>query len=359
MILKDANIMMFSRTMELGGTSNVMLQIIEALSENVNKIIVCSSGGQMVTSLQNMGIIYYEIGGISRRNPTEIIKAFLQLKDIVLDEKITIVHSHHRMSALYTELLRERIKLKHIVTAHNTFYDKKMLTRLAYRNANVIACGNAVKRNLETVYGIKCVSVIHNSVKKYKDLIIVNQDLQDAKKDGSFLIGNIGRLAEQKGMEYYIRAIPLVIEKHPFVKFFIIGSGDDEKKLKRLCKDIGVQVFFLGYQSNIQNLMSQLDLVVLSSLWEGFPLTPIEAFSVGKTIIATNVDGTPEIVKDNGCLVDPKNPFQIAEKINWLIENPDIKQKLEKEALHSFNNEFSFEEFCSQYIQVYEQLASN
>ena len=358
MILKDANVMMFSRTMGMGGTSNVMLQIIEALSGSVNKIIVCSRGGQMVTSLQNMGIKHYNIGDISSSNPIEKMNAFLQLKNIIHDEKITVVHSHHRMAAFYTEFLRKRMKLKHIVTAHNTFYDKKLLTRLAYREANVIACGNAVNKNLETVYGIHCVSVIHNSVKKYKVSGIANQNLRDGKKDGGFLIGNIGRLSEQKGMEYYIQSIPFVIKKHPFAKFFIIGSGDDEQKLKRLSEEIGVQVTFLGYQPDVQNLMSQLDLIVLSSLWEGFPLTPIEAFSVGKTIIATNVDGTPEIVKDNvnGCLVDPKNPIQIAEKINWLIENPDIKQKMEKEALKSFNNEYSFEKFCSQYIQIYEKI---
>lgn len=53
----------------------------------------------------------------------------------------------------------------------------------------------------------------------------------------------------------------------------------------------------LGYRSDIQNVMSQCDFIVLSSLWEGLPLTPIEAFSVSKTVVATSVDGTPEIVK--------------------------------------------------------------
>lgn len=111
----------------------------------------------------------------------------------------------------------------------------------------------------------------------------------------------------------------------------ISGSGEDEAKLKQLSKDLRVEecLTFLGYRNDIQNLMSQLDLIVLSSLWEGLPLTPIEAFSVGKTIIATSVDGTPEVVKnmDNGLLIEPRNNCQIAEKINWMLENPDEKSR--------------------------------
>ena len=65
----------------------------------------------------------------------------------------------------------------------------------------------------------------------------------------------------------------------------------------------------MGYRSDVQNLISQLDLGVLSSLWEGLPFTPIEVFSMEKTIVATDVDGTSEIVKDmeNGLLISSKN----------------------------------------------------
>ena len=76
--------------------------------------------------------------------------------------------------------------------------------------------------------------------------------------------------------------------------------------------------------------MSQLDFVVLSSLWEGLPLTPIEAYSVGKTVIGTAVDGTPEIIRDgvDGYLVEPRNPMQLAEKMNELIENADMRESM-------------------------------
>lgn len=175
--------------------------------------------------------------------------------------------------------------------------------------------------------------------------------------DGKFVIGNIGRLSKQKGMEYYIKAIPAVIKTHPEARFVIAGSGEDEDKLKELRSELGVVDYlsFLGYRTDVQNLMSQLDLVVLSSLWEGLPLTPIEAFSVGKTVVATAVDGTVEIVKDkvNGLLVGPGDSEGLARQINWMIENKDKKLEMELKAKKTFEEEFSFNVFSDAVLNYY------
>ena len=114
----------------------------------------------------------------------------------------------------------------------------------------------------------------------------------------------------------------------------------------------------MGYRNDIQNIISQVDLVVLSSLWEGLPLTPIEAFSVAKPVVATSVDGTVEIVKDgiNGLLVQPKSSEQLADKIIYLLNNDDKLQYLGKNALDIYNKEFSFEIFAQKYINYYERI---
>ena len=143
-------------------------------------------------------------------------------------------------------------------------------------------------------------------------------------------------------------------------RFLIVGSGEDEEKLKRLAEDLGVTdaVIFMGYRSDIQNIMRQLDLIVLSSLWEGLPLTPIEAFSVGKTVVATAVDGTVEIVKDeyNGLLVKARNSKQIANKVCELIQNVERRKMYERKAKETFEKEFSFELFGQRYVHAYEEV---
>lgn len=358
MRLHDNNILFFARTMKLGGTENVVLQLCEIFKPIVHKIVVCSCGGVNVEKLKSMGIKHYKIPDIESKSPVTIVQTTKRIRQIVNKEHITVIHTHHRMAAFYVRFMGLDKKCVFINTSHNTFDNKRLLTRFAYKNCNLIACGEMVKKNLQETYGLNNVTVIHNAVKPFDGEIVIDGKLQKARVDGKFLIGNIGRLSEQKGMEYYIKAIPEVKKVHPETEFYIIGSGEDEEKLKLLCKELAVTVHFMGYRSDAQNLMSQLDLVVLSSLWEGLPLTPIEAFSVGKTIVATGVDGTLEIVKNgkNGLLVKPRNAHQIAEKINWMIEHPEEQKKMEISARNIFNDDFNFDILARAYTDFYRRI---
>lgn len=362
MNLKEQNILHFPRTMGLGGTENVVLQLCEMMKPLVNKVVVCSCGGVNVNVLGKMGIKHYEIPDIESKSVKTVMSVSKRLLDIIKAENITAIHTHHRMAAFYVSLLGLYKKYCFINTAHNTFSNKRTLTRFAYKHANIAACGEMVKKNLVEYFALPDtqVTVIHNTVKPFDGLFIEDELIKKLRAEGCFIVGNVGRLSKQKGMEYYIQSIPDVLKIHPETRFLIIGGGEDEEKLKTLVKKIGVQcfVYFLGYRTDIQNLMSQINLVVLSSLWEGFPLTPIEAFSVGKTIVATAVDGTAEIVEDgkSGMLVSPCSSTQIAEKINWAIEHPEEIKDMEMAAIERFESQFSFETLRQSYINYYKSL---
>lgn len=359
MELKQQNILFFTRTMCLGGTENVVLQLCEIFKPLVNKIVVCSCGGVNVKKLNAMGIKHYEIPDIEQKSPMVIFKTINALKRIVHEENITIIHTHHRMAAFYVSLLKLYKKCIFMNTSHNTFNSKKSLTHFSYKHAHLIACGEMVKKNLTDFFDLpdQQVTVIHNAVKPFCETIKIDPTIKRLHDNGCFVVGNVGRLSEQKGMEYYIQSIPMIVAKYPDCRFLIIGSGEDEAKLKQLSHDLKVEEYlvFMGYRNDVQNIMSQLDLVVLSSLWEGLPLTPIEAYSVGKTVIGTAVDGTIEIIRDgmDGYLVEPKNPKVLAEKIVFLIKNQDIKNKLEKQAKERYSDEFSFSKMVDKYVQFY------
>lgn len=359
--LGEQNILMITRTMGLGGTENVVLQLCEILSEKVNKIVVCSSGGVHKKKLQEMGIKHYMIPDIASKNPMDMLKSCRLIRSIINKERITIVHSHHRMAAFYAELAAPKEVVK-VANAHNTFVDKKKLTQLAYRDTKVVAVGETVKKNLIEYFEIpkEQVCVIHNAVKPFEGNIVPIEALYQERQKGNMLIGNIGRLAEQKGINYFIEAAEITAKAHPKTRFIIVGDGEEREQLHAQVKTRGLQdkVLFLGYRNDIQNVMSQLDFVVLSSLWEGLPLTPIEAYSVGKTVIGTAVDGTVEIIRDgvDGYLVEPRNPVQLAEKMNKLIENPKIRSEMETQAMKRYQDEFSFEKLSKRYIDFYEEL---
>jgi len=325
----------------------------------VNKIVVCSCGGVNVEKLTEMGIRHYQIPDISSKK--DIFKICRTVKQIVEKEQITVIHSHHRMAAFYTEILFGSSIIK-IANAHNTFFDKKLLTKFVYKHTKVIAVGEMVKKNLVDYFKIpeKQVSVIHNAVKPFDGNYLEDKYIRKLHDDGNFVVGNIGRLSEQKGMEYFIESIPKILKKYPRTRFVIAGNGEDEQKLFNLVKKLGIEecIKFLGYRKDVQNLMSQLDLIVLSSLWEGLPLTPIEAYSVGRTIVATRVDGTPEIVRDgvDGYLIDPKNSEQIADAVCKVIEIDEKRARMEMNAKERYVQEFSFAQLAEKYSRFYEEL---
>lgn len=362
--MNKPNVLFFSRTMGLGGTEKVILQLCDVLKETTNNIVVCSCGGINVEKLISMGIKHYEIPDIEKKNLSSIIKVLVKVFWIINVEHIAIVHTHHRMAAFYARILLLVKKFIFINTSHNVFHNKRRLTKFALEKANIIAVGKKVKENLCDVYGIpdSQITVIYNAVDSFRDEVVEIEVLKKHKENKDFLVGNIGRLTEQKGMEYFIEAIPNVLAQCPNTKFFIIGEGEDREKLENKISHLALEdkVLMLGYRIDIQNTMSQLDLIVLSSLWEGLPLTPIEAFSVKKTIVATNVDGTVEIVQNerNGLIVEPRDSSALANAIIRLNKDVEMRKDLEENAFLTYNEKFSYKGLSEKNISFYQKLYS-
>jgi len=357
----NKNILYFTRTMGLGGTENVVLQLCEIMNKN-RKIVVCSCGGVNVEQLSNMGIKHYLIPDIENKNPKVAIMTLKILLKIIRDENIEIIHTHHRMAAFYVRIIGFIKKIISINTAHNTFKDKKLLTKFAYKNTNLIAVGKEVKRNLCEFYGLPSeqVTIIYNGIKPFDKEIQTIDLIDEFRKKGYYIVGNVGRLSEQKGFKYFIEAASIVLKENSMVKFLIIGEGEERVKLEEIVRKLNLDesIIFMGYRNDVQNIISQLDLVVLTSLWEGLPLTPLEAFSVEKTIIATAVDGTIEIVDDeiNGFLVEPKNSNIVAEKITNLLKDEEKRKQFGKNAKEKYKSEFSFDAFSEKYKKYYYEI---
>lgn len=362
MELENQNILFFTRTMGLGGTEKVVLQLCEIFKPLVHLIVVCSCGGENVRNLEKMGIQHILIPDIENKLPHMIWEVAKKLKKIIKEQNITVIHTHHRMAAFYVAALHLYKGRIFINTSHNIFTDKKILTAFAYRNVHLIACGEMVKQNLFQVYGLpeNQIMVIRNAVQPFNGSIEEEKTIRMWHDEGCFIIGNIGRLSEQKGMRYFLKAIPDIIRRYPESRFAVVGNGEEEKMLRTLTKELSIErfVWFAGYRTDVQNLMSQMDLIVLSSLWEGMPLTPLEAFSVRKTVIATAIDGTVEIIRDseNGYLIPPMDPLAIAEKVIDLIEHPEKKRSLETEGYYTFLQKFNFETFSEKMQRYYQSL---
>ena len=353
------NILHISRTMGQGGAEKVVFQLCKEKTEN--KMIIASTGGAYEEELAKRKIKHYQIPDIDKKNPFLMIKTFLVLNRIIKKEKIDVVHSHHRMAAFYSRILNIfNKKFKRVYTAHNVFFNKKKLLKYALKGSRIIAVGNGVKNNLINFYGIdeNKIDVIYNSIEKSEKICIPQDKFIEEKKDKTF-IATIGRLSEQKGIDIFLKALSQIIKTNRKVYGIIIGDGELKEEMIQLVKRLNIEqnVLFLGYRKDVLELISCMDFIVLSSRWEGFPLTPIETFAMKKTIIASNIDGNNEIVinNQNGLLFEKDNVDDLEDKMNDLLNNCDKKTKLEENAYKSFIDKYSYQVFINKYKNIYQE----
>ena len=315
--------------------------------------VVASSGGRYVDALKKNGTKHYKLIDITNKNPFVFFRNLRELYRIVEQEKITIVHSHHRMAALYAQLLKRKYKnLNLVYTAHNSFHDKRRLLKYALKNTKIVACGKSVGNNLVEYYGFprEEITIITNSVEIPKDLKPANIGLDKNK----FNVGIIGRLTKQKGIDVFIKAFSKLDED---THGFIVGDGELRGWLERLTQELNLtdKITFLGYREDTLSIIKALDLVVSASRWEGFPLVPIEAFGCGKTIVASKVPGNLDIIRDgsNGLTFPCGSNKALAEKIKKIVDNPVLRRSLEDKARIDFKEKYSYTIFIEKYRSLY------
>ena len=150
-----------------------------------------------------------------------------------------------------------------------------------------------------------------------------------------FTITTLARLYVTKGLTYLLDTAALVKQKHPNVEFRVYGEGELREELLAKAEQLGLDgksIFpgaFAG-REELTRIMSGTDIFLLSSILEGQPLVVVEAMAYGCPIVTTNVGGIPELIQDgvNGLLCPPENPQCLAEKINKLIDNSELREKL-------------------------------
>lgn len=164
------------------------------------------------------------------------------------------------------------------------------------------------------------------------------------------------RLHKQKGHVFLLQAATAV----PNALFVFAGDGPERDCLMELARDLGLEsrVRFLGERQDIPRLLASCDLFVLPSLFEGLPMSVLEAMAAVKPIVATNVGGTNEAVIDGatGILVPPGDPVKLATAIRTLIEDQGFAARLAKAGKKRVVELFSSDAMVSGVSQVYEDL---
>jgi len=179
-------------------------------------------------------------------------------------------------------------------------------------------------------------------------------------KNEECIIGAIGRMVWQKGFEYFIQSIPKMISSIPKVKIVLVGDGPLMKDLDSLCLRLGVRdkVIFTGFRSDIREILSSIDLLVIPSLVEGFPMITLEAMAMAKPVIATNIDGISEQIRDGktGILVPAKDSDFLARATVSVFNDRETARRIGSAAKKEVEKKYSVEKMVRETEKVYWSL---
>jgi len=166
------------------------------------------------------------------------------------------------------------------------------------------------------------------------------------------LVVYVGRLAPVKGVIYLLEAAEHLCKDMKDLKFVIVGEGPLGPRLRKF---ESTQIFFTGWRDDVNNIINAADIFVLPSLSEGLPISILEAYALGKPVIATNVGAIPDLVvnEKSGLLIAPRNPMEIENAIRYLLENPEIAYAMGVNGKEFVNRHHNWDGIIDEYESLY------
>lgn len=170
----------------------------------------------------------------------------------------------------------------------------------------------------------------------------------------------VARLAEQKGHRFLIEALPALIAEWPSLVCLFVGEGECRESLRALAREKGVEQScrFAGARNDVEDWYAAADVVVLPSLSEGFPFVVLEALAMSRPVVATNVNGVPELIRDglHGLLVPPRNPQALQAAIRTLLHDPSLAACLGKAGQKQVFARFTAGKMVRDTVRVFEEV---
>jgi glycosyltransferase involved in cell wall biosynthesis len=174
-----------------------------------------------------------------------------------------------------------------------------------------------------------------------------------------FVIGYVGRLVPAKGLPYLLTAVNQIKHEFPNVVLLVVGDGPQRAELELKAKDLNLKTAFAGYQTDTPPYYSLMDVFVLPSFFEGLSGVVLEAMAMEKSVVATNVGGTSDLVTygENGFLVPIKNAEKIASTLKRLVANESLRVQMGKRGREIVEKSFQWDVIVDKVEAVYKEVA--
>ncbi len=342
--------------------------------------------------LKKYSIDYFIVKNMNRSlNLVKDIKAFIEIRRIIKEYKPDIIHTHASKSGALGRLAAISLKVPIIIHTfhghvfHSYFgklksYMYVLIERyLAKKSSAIIAISDLQKKEISKDFRIcppEKISVIPLGfdLDKFQKNVVEDRSAfrnEFMLSDDLIAIGIIGRLTSIKNHELFIKSIhqvlPMIKNR---IKVFIVGDGEDKEDLLNLSRSLNLSfgtinkknknalIQFISWRSDMTAVYAGLDIVALTSLNEGTPVTLIEAQAAKKPIVSTDVGGVRDIVtKDKtGLISDSKDINGFTNNLKKLIENKDLRDSLGAAGYENVYEKFNYRRLVSDVKSLYNRL---
>jgi glycosyltransferase involved in cell wall biosynthesis len=357
-------IVQVTETLEIGGAERVVVTLANALAArgHESSVVCLMSEGPLARDLVDVRSSC--IGKGAGNDP----RAILRLAAAFRAARAEVVHSHDWGCYLDTMIAARLARVPVAVhTAHGKYmaYSPGRLTavkksfrhllerRAARRFGNVICVSDALRAHVTEEIGIppSTTRTIANGV------AVPPLAPRPSAAPGVARLISVGRLAAVKNFGMLIRAFAGLAARWPKLELSIVGDGPERPGLETLAKQLGLadMVKFLGFRSDVDALLAQSHVFVLTSLSEGIPMAILEAMKSGLPVVATRVGGVPATVEDGvtGTLVDSGDERALTRALAALIEHPASAAAMGAAGHARARNEFSVEAMVAAYEATY------
>jgi glycosyltransferase involved in cell wall biosynthesis len=361
------NILYTIRDLHIGGAANVLLQNVALLAKKHNVYLVYfGKNNSMVNRFSQYGVIPIHI---KYSNLSKIYTVANKLRRILIDEKIDVVHANLFLDKMIVPIACRGLKIKKVATLHaelpsisHLTLKKKISIKFIFFILNnfyedIIAVSEAAKISAQNIGGLKKNKgrVIYSGVKKMP-IIAVKEPVFP---EGTKIFGSSCRFDSVKGIPRMIRVFNKLNKKYPNTRLLLIGDGRQRSVIELEIKkhNLSEMVFITGFTNNVAYYLNQIDYYINASYSESLGLGAIEALSLSKPIIASNVGGLKEYIKDdfNGILVDFNDENSAYKKIKDFFDSsiPNYL-KYSANSLRSYKEKFSVENYVQNLLEIYE-----
>ncbi len=364
-----------------GGVELGTIQIAEALKIADIENYVASEGGRMEYQLERLGVEHLTLP-LKSKNPLTIIRNAYKLADFIKKRGINIVHARSRAPAWSAYIAAKKTGAHYITTFHGTYGlgplgIKKIYNRIMTIGEKVIVISSHIKRHVienyhtpeaKLVFIHRCVDI-----NKFDDEKVTIERLHnifeqyDLPKDKKIIL-LIGRLTHWKGQELLIEALAKLKNRQDFHCVF---TGDDqgrkqytEKLLAQIKQyNMSERYTFIRHTDDVPALMKACDIVVSASLEpEAFGRIAAEGEAMGKIVIASNIGGSLDNLKDGvtGRHFISGNADDLSQKIAWALDlSESERKKMSQNAKNFIKENFTKEIMCAKTLDVYRNLVDN